>query len=163
MVRSLDIKTLPAKGATRSRRMPPLNGSLALDPDFLARVHSRFAGEVVEVGTVADPDGRESSPGGTAVRVVRFGDKVEKGQLLAVVWSKDLGEKKSELMDALSQLRINRDTLNRLKTLTEGGDRPPAVARGGACRRVQPGRRRKGRGDPADLAGERGRDRVGSG
>jgi cobalt-zinc-cadmium efflux system membrane fusion protein len=54
------------------------------------------------------------------MRTLRFGDRVKEGQLLAVVWSKDLGEKKSELVDALSQLRVNRDTLTRLKSLTEG-------------------------------------------
>jgi cobalt-zinc-cadmium efflux system membrane fusion protein len=121
VARSLDIKTVPVKAATRSRRLAALNGTLALDPDSVARVHARFAGEVVEVGEVPDPEKSGPSAGATAVRAVRFGDRLErKGQLLAVVWSKELGEKKSELVDALSQLRINRDTLTRLNGLTEG-------------------------------------------
>src|SRR5262249_50488435 len=43
-----------------------------------------------------------------------------KGDLLAVVWSKDLGEKKSELVDALSKLRLDRDNLARYQSLTDG-------------------------------------------
>jgi cobalt-zinc-cadmium efflux system membrane fusion protein len=79
----------------------------------LARVHSRFAGEVVEIGHPVDrPDST------TALRV---GDHVRQGDLLAVVWSKDLGEKKSELVDALAQLRSTEELLARLRTLYEQG------------------------------------------
>ncbi len=45
---------------------------------------------------------------------MRFGDEVKKGQLLAVVWSRELGEKKSELSEALSTLAFDRETLLRL-------------------------------------------------
>src|SRR5581483_4834323 len=93
-----------------------LPGRLALDSDHLARVHSRFPGEVIEIEEVAIS--RDSLP--VERRPLRVGDRVKAGQLLAVVWSKDLGEKKSELVDALSQLRLDRETLNRLKSLTEG-------------------------------------------
>src|SRR5439155_25050206 len=70
----------------------------------LFRVHTRFAGEVVELGSIKG-------------KPVRHGDKVEKDQLLAVIWSKDLGEKKSELVDALSKLRIDRTALERVREL----------------------------------------------
>ena len=56
----------------------------------------------------------------TGPRALRNGDRVEANQLLAVVWSKELGEKKSELVDAVSQLKVNQDTLTRLKSLSEG-------------------------------------------
>jgi membrane fusion protein, heavy metal efflux system len=120
VVRTLSIKTAVVQSASHSRQLAPLNGSLALDPDRLARVHSRFAGEVVEIGTMNEPDPSGTSQVSTGPRQVCFGDRVEKGQLLAVVWSKDLGEKKSELVDALSQLRVNRDSLDRLKSLSDG-------------------------------------------
>src|SRR5262249_42489168 len=94
VVHKLGLRTARAKKATQPRALPPLSGSLALDTNYLARVHARFAGEVVEIGLIA-----EGGPGPTQVRQLRFGDVVEKGQLLAVVWSKDLGEKKSELID----------------------------------------------------------------
>ena len=79
-----------------------------LDADRLSHVHARFAGEIVEIGNV----------GGKAVG---FGQRVRKGQLLAVLWSHDLGEKKSELLDGLSQLRVDEDLLARIrKAATEG-------------------------------------------
>src|SRR5262249_27058262 len=50
-------------------------------------------------------------------RPLRVGDRIRKGQLLAIVWSKDLGEKKSELVDALSRLRADEENLRRLEGL----------------------------------------------
>jgi cobalt-zinc-cadmium efflux system membrane fusion protein len=88
-----------------------LPGSLFLDPNRLIHVHCRFPGEVVLLGEVEEKGQR---------RALRFGDRVEKGQLLAVVWSKDIGEKKSELVDALSRLDVSRSVLDRLETLSKG-------------------------------------------
>ena len=51
------------------------------------------------------------------MRPIRFGDHVEKGQILAVLWSSELGEKKSEYVDALSRLRLEQETLTRLEAL----------------------------------------------
>lgn len=115
---SLQLRTVEAVPAA-PRSLPPLAGTLALDTNFLAQVHSRFAGEVKEIGKVVEPaTGAAGHP--SSLRPLRFGDRVEKGQVLAVIFSKELGEKKSELVDALSQLRVNRDTLDRLKSLSEG-------------------------------------------
>src|SRR6202030_814787 len=50
--------------------------------------------------------------------------RVEKDQLLAVVWSKDLGEKKSELVDAILHRRLDEETLKRLQDLSERGATP---------------------------------------
>jgi cobalt-zinc-cadmium efflux system membrane fusion protein len=80
-----------------------LSGTLSFDADRLSHVHSRFAGEVVEIGVVQ---------GGS--RPLDFGASVHKGQLLAVIWSRELGEKKSELVDDLSQLHLDQENLNRL-------------------------------------------------
>ncbi len=80
-----------------------LPGTLSFDADRLSHVHARFAGEVVETGAV---------PGGP--RSLDFGASVHKGQLLAVIWSRELGEKKSELVDALSQLHLDQENLDRL-------------------------------------------------
>src|SRR5512135_1255363 len=100
---------------TRSRTLV-LSGSLVLDTHHLAHVHTRFAGEVIELGTVEEPS-QGTDGGRTARRPLRFGDRVEKGQLLAILWSSDLGEKKSEYVDALSQLRLDKETLARLEAL----------------------------------------------
>ena len=85
-----------------------LPGTLNVDADRLSHVHARFPGEIVELGG----DGRSAT--------VAFGQHVRKGQLLAVIWSQDLGEKKSELIDALSQLRVDEDSLARIRAATDG-------------------------------------------
>ena len=54
VVRTLGIRTAPAQTPTRSRTLV-LSGSLVLDTDHLAHVHTRFAGEVIELGTVEEP------------------------------------------------------------------------------------------------------------
>ena len=96
--------------------MLSLSGSLALDANRLARVHARFDGEVVEIGTVPDASAR-TGPGEAPSRHIRFGDEVAEGQVLAVLWSTELGEKKSEYVDALSRLRLDQETLQRLERL----------------------------------------------
>ncbi len=100
-----------------------LEGSLFLDPNRLTHVHTRFPGEVVELGAIAEsPIGEDT--GRRDERTLRFGDQVGKGQLLAVVWSKDLGEKKSEMIDALSRFKLDQETLKRLEKLFREGALP---------------------------------------
>ena len=115
VVRSFGIRTAPAREPNQPRTLN-LAGSLALDTNRLAHVHTRFVGEVVELGMISDSS--EGTEGGRPImRPIRFGDHVEKGQLLAVLWSSDLGEKKSEYVDALSRLRLEQETLTRLEAL----------------------------------------------
>src|SRR5262249_9047421 len=102
-VEKLGISTAEVQKATRPRPLE-LPGSLAWDIDRLAPVRSRFPGEVVEI----ENEPESSSSLRTVSRPVTYGDKVTKGQLLAVVWSADLGKQKSELVDALSQLRVDQ-------------------------------------------------------
>jgi cobalt-zinc-cadmium efflux system membrane fusion protein len=94
-----------------------VTGTLAFDPDALARVQSRFPGEVVALGP------------GTTKGQWRYGMRVKEGELLAVVWSKELGEKKSDLVDAMAQLKLDQDTLKRLEELysSTGGTSEAAV------------------------------------
>jgi cobalt-zinc-cadmium efflux system membrane fusion protein len=97
----LKIKT---GDVTKARPRPlVLTGSLAFDPQTLGRVRSRFAGEAIEISPRRDEDASHAASQ-TELRSLRLGDKVNEGDLLAVVWSKDLGEKKSELVDAQSLL-----------------------------------------------------------
>jgi cobalt-zinc-cadmium efflux system membrane fusion protein len=96
--------------ATRPLVMP---GSTALDPARLIRVRVRFApAEVVEMGQIDDPHG---SPGIVPPlrRDLQVGDAVKKGQLLAVLYSIDVGNKKDDLFDALCQLRLDEEVLRR--------------------------------------------------
>jgi membrane fusion protein, heavy metal efflux system len=88
-------------------------GSTALDPSRLIRVRVRFApAEVVEIGQTED---LHASPGNVPPlrRDLRAGDPVKKGDLLAVLHSVDLGNKKNDLFDALSQLRLDEEVLKR--------------------------------------------------
>jgi cobalt-zinc-cadmium efflux system membrane fusion protein len=79
---------------------------------ILQEVRSRFDGEVMELGK--RDEGAD----------LKFGDPVQSGQLLAVVWSRELGEKKSELLDALSQQHLDTETLKRLEKLYQDGTIP---------------------------------------
>jgi cobalt-zinc-cadmium efflux system membrane fusion protein len=128
VVKSLDVHTAVAVAATRPRPLAPFPGILNLDIDLSARVHTRFAGEIVALGV---PNNGETTdlpqPGSSAPKPLSVGDSVHKGQLLAVVWSKDLGEKKSELIDGLVKLKSDQKSLKELESL---------YARGGTSERV---------------------------
>jgi hypothetical protein len=56
VLRSLGIRTTKAVPARRPRVLPSLTGTLAIDTNRLVRVHARFAGEVVQLGTASDID-----------------------------------------------------------------------------------------------------------
>jgi cobalt-zinc-cadmium efflux system membrane fusion protein len=97
--------------ATKARTLH-LFGTLGWDTNHLAQVRSRFPGEVVEIGTVqesAQPSLR------TVSRPLGYGDKVTEGQLLVAVWNTDLGNKKNDLVDALTKLRLDRQNLKRVE------------------------------------------------
>jgi cobalt-zinc-cadmium efflux system membrane fusion protein len=117
VVQAFRLETVEARPATRPRPLE-LSGRLNLDPNHLARIHARFGGQVMEIAEVPDtqrPDGQ------THFRPLRLGDKVRAGQLLVVVWSKDLGEKKNDLVDALSMLRYDQERLSNLERLVQTG------------------------------------------
>ena len=97
--------------------MLELAGTLMLDSDRFSHVRARFAGEIVDLGT-----GEGNVP-------VGFGQRVRKGQLLAVIWSRDLGEKKSDLIDSLSQLRVDQESLARINKAAPDGAIPDRVLR----------------------------------
>lgn len=97
----------PARSAQPLR----LTGQLMLDPSRLVHVHTRFGGEVVEVGP---SDRGKDSP-------LRVGDSVHKGQLLAILWSREIGEKKSDLVDALSALALHESIYRHLKSIDNTG------------------------------------------
>lgn len=111
MVAKMRLQTAAVSAAKDPISLPSFQGVLALDNDRLSRVHSRFAGEVVELGRSTDG----SDP------ALRVGERVRKGDLLAVIWSTDLGQKKSELVDALAKLRAEEQLRDRLKKLFNEG------------------------------------------
>ncbi|HUY88595.1 MAG TPA: efflux RND transporter periplasmic adaptor subunit [Pirellulales bacterium] len=115
-VQAIQLKTAPVEPAP-----PPdplrLPGSLGLDPNLLVPVHTRFPGEVARL---AEVDSGETSDGRRLNRAIRYGDTVKQGQILAIIWSKDVGEKKSELVDALSRLDLDQRLLQRLSSFKAG-------------------------------------------
>ena len=106
---ALGIETTAVQSSSRPQtvRMP---ATTALDPDALAHVHPRFAGEAVAVKAA-------------------LGGHVKKGDPLAVLWSKDLGEKKSELIDARSLMALNKDVLDHTRAAYEKGAVPERTVR----------------------------------
>ena len=99
VINALGVVTAPVKPA-KFRDHLELVGSLSVDANQMVRVRSRFSGEVVTIGTTnpAVDDQVVGEP-----RPLRVGNRVVKDQLLAIVWSKEIGEKKSDLVDAVSQ------------------------------------------------------------
>ncbi len=107
---------------TRRRKLE-LRGQLVIDPGRLHAVNSRFPGQIMEIALVDEPTLKSPGKpiGAAPKRQLSSTDRVTKGQRLGVVWSKDLGEKKSELVDAQARLMLDQITLNRLKGLAEKG------------------------------------------
>jgi cobalt-zinc-cadmium efflux system membrane fusion protein len=102
----LGVKSAAVQAAAAPRALT-LAGSLSFEPNRLGSIQSRFPGEVIAIGATshsyADSPMRE--------RPLEYGDRVSQGQIMAVVWCKDLGEKKSELVDALVQLALDSGRL----------------------------------------------------
>jgi RNA polymerase sigma factor (sigma-70 family) len=108
MLAKVGIQVAEVKPRPAVPRVLRLPGSLALDPGRLQRVRCRFGPVlVVEIGTT---DGKQE---------LRVGDKVRKGQLLAVVVSDAVAGKKHELLDALVQLGLDEAILERAEKAKE--------------------------------------------
>jgi len=123
-VKKLRVRTAPVEAAVPPEPLK-LTGHLQLEPSRLARVHTRFAGEVVELGHLNVSENVSLASG---ARTIRPGDRVQKHQLLAVVWSKDLGEKKSEYLSARTSLWQDELTAKDLADLyARGGTSPKSL------------------------------------
>jgi cobalt-zinc-cadmium efflux system membrane fusion protein len=105
------LQTTPVLARTAEPRSLSWTGSLALDPDQLVNVGCRFApGEVIEIGKT---EGAEPN------RTLVVGDRVRKGQLLAVIHSPAVGEKKIELLNAQLTLYLDEEILDRARKSAE--------------------------------------------
>jgi cobalt-zinc-cadmium efflux system membrane fusion protein len=93
-------------------------GVLTYDNDRIHSVRSRLPGEVIEIAEVKE---------GGMSRPLRFGDKVKKGQLLAVVWSKELGDRKAAYVDAVGKMYVSTADLDRMRRLVKEGAAAEAV------------------------------------
>jgi cobalt-zinc-cadmium efflux system membrane fusion protein len=127
--KSLGIRTATedvlavAQAPTHARTLE-LAGSTALDPGRILRIRIRFApADVVKVGDTEDPVAW-AKEGKTVYRELSPGDRVRKGDLLAVVYSVDVGNKKNDLIDALLQLKLDLDILKRAEDAAGSGAIP---------------------------------------
>ncbi|HTU25109.1 MAG TPA: efflux RND transporter periplasmic adaptor subunit [Pirellulales bacterium] len=91
-----------------------VSGWLTIDPNRLASVRPQFSGDVIAIGTTRD---RFAAGEEAPEREIRQGDRVTKGQLLAVIWSKELGELKNNLADAIAAKCASEEELRRVEAL----------------------------------------------
>jgi cobalt-zinc-cadmium efflux system membrane fusion protein len=106
-IKATEIKSVEVKPALEPRPLPSQAGLVQYDSEHLFPIRARFPGEIGEFLKVIE------STGPTQYRPIRFGDRVKQGDVLAVIWSKDLGEKKAALVDAIVNLELSQDNLNR--------------------------------------------------
>jgi RNA polymerase sigma factor (sigma-70 family) len=106
VVGRLGVRTTEA--LSRGGERPTLRhaGMLSVDNDRVVNMRNDWTGEVTQVAEIKDGD---------MTRPLRSGDKVQKGQVLAVVWSRIQADRKAELVDALVKLHFSKDVLKRLQ------------------------------------------------
>ena len=87
-----------------------LYGSTALNPSRLVRIRARFAPcEVVQIGQHSMLPGEVGNKSyQTETRELQPGDRVQKGDVLGVFFSVDVGCKKNDLLDALVQYELDQ-------------------------------------------------------
>ncbi len=113
-----------AKVPTQARPLV-LPGSTALDPSRINRIRARFApAEVVEIKKTTVPLNPAISTNKTIDRELRPGDEVKANQDLATFYSADVGNKKSDLFEAIVQLRLDQIILDQAE---KGGSALPMV------------------------------------
>ena len=120
IVQAMQLKTTIAK-VPRFSKVLHLRGSLAIDSNRISHVHARFPGQIVELATVKGLRSQQTRSSTPPARQLQNFDEVEQGVPLAVIWSKDLGEKKSQLAVSLAKLRVDQQTLENFKELTKSG------------------------------------------
>lgn len=96
-VKSLGIVAETA-GPTRLKRILELPGEVALNPDKVAHVVPRLAGVMTDVRA-------------------NLGDRVRRGDVIAVLDSQELADLKSEYVTALKRVELARATFEREETL----------------------------------------------
>jgi cobalt-zinc-cadmium efflux system membrane fusion protein len=126
-VKGLKVTTEPVRAAG-DLLLPRQIGTLGYDIDRLYSVRPRFQGEVIELKTVKESrrlDGSEERVETT--RLLGPGDWVHKGQVLAVIWSKELGDRKVALITAKLDLYLDKQLLELQEQVAGSGSLPEAT------------------------------------
>ncbi|HTU19531.1 MAG TPA: efflux RND transporter periplasmic adaptor subunit [Gemmataceae bacterium] len=126
---SLKVQTARAEPAPPPQSLR-LRGSLMLDANRLARVKCFFPGQLISLGKADKSKRRRLAHAVPATLLsrtksddpdtLRAGDVVHKGQVLAIIWSQTVGEKKSELVDAVSRLETDQRLFDRYRRVDPG-------------------------------------------
>jgi membrane fusion protein, heavy metal efflux system len=90
-----------------------LRGSLIIDPNRNARIHSLFSGQVVKIGLPGNMAKNSKDLSNSPDLGLRPGDDIKQGQILAVIYSKDAGALKTDLLTRLTQLWADQTVLGR--------------------------------------------------
>jgi cobalt-zinc-cadmium efflux system membrane fusion protein len=126
-VQGLKVTTEPVRQAG-NLFLPSQVGTLGYDTDRLYAVRPRFQGEIIELAKVTEYQRIDGSAQLEARRrPYGPGDRVHKGQVLAVAWSKELGDRKVALISALLDLYLDRELLARQEEAASTGSLPPAT------------------------------------
>ena len=123
-IESLDLKPVDVEAARKPIPLPPMIGTINYDNERLFSIKPRFTGEIAEIRSVEDQAEVKINGFDTykpCQRPIKFGDKVKQGDVLAVIWSRDLGEKKAALVDAIVNLRLSQDSVERQSKLFAEG------------------------------------------
>jgi cobalt-zinc-cadmium efflux system membrane fusion protein len=113
--KGIAMKVEPAE-TPRQMRPLSLSGSTALNPTTLMRVRANFAPtKVLKIGQVEDYYARPKE-GPTVLRDLRSGDSVKAGDVLAEFYSMDVASRKSDIVDALVQLRTDQENLRKAES-----------------------------------------------
>ncbi|MGH7138322.1 MAG: efflux RND transporter periplasmic adaptor subunit [Pirellulales bacterium] len=110
------IRTAVVARPSRPKQLE-LRGQLNFDPDTLVHIRGRFPGQVISLGQVDEPNAGVSTEAIKTKRELKATDNVVVGQELGVLWSKELGEKKAELVNAHIHLRVDKENLKQLRQL----------------------------------------------
>jgi membrane fusion protein, heavy metal efflux system len=111
---NLEVNPVEIKLAVEPRPLPPQGGYVQYDNDHLFTIRPRFSGEMVEFLQVK----LDQNP---YWRDLRSGDTVKQGEVLGVLWSKELGMAKADLVDAIIAKNLSADRLKRhLKGFEDG-------------------------------------------
>jgi multidrug efflux pump subunit AcrA (membrane-fusion protein) len=94
------------------------------------QIKPRFQGELISLKQIEETveftvDGSTRTK--KVPRPIKFGDKVEQGDILASFWSVTLGTQKATFVDAISALRLSQDALQRQEKLFYEGALPLAT------------------------------------
>lgn len=117
------IRTAKVTKPSRPRKLE-LRGQLNWDLDSLVHIHARFPGQIIELAQVPEPNAAVSTQAIKTMRDISAMDHVTKGKELGVLWSKELGEKKSELVSALIRQRVDQLNLKLIRRMHEEGAVP---------------------------------------